>query len=233
MGGEACAGSSVRLRRSAESNGPGSCLPCGSGVACALTGAACGLETTLVESGGRFEARAAGPRAGDESRRGDDSRGPGPNRGDDERGDCDAGMRLMRCLGLALARRSRRALPKPRPKTPAQKSPKFLDATTGGRLRLPPVGKERLLFTSPSCLCRSKGATTGVVLADSPGRDKPAERCCLRRVSPQAACASCCPRCSWCAAVCSYRPSHGRNCAAVGSSISWTQSPMNRWRTRR
>ena len=169
MGGEACAGSSVRLRRSAESNGPGSCLPCGSGVACALTGAACGLETTLVESGGRFEARAAGPRAGDESRRGDDSRGPGPNRGDDERGDCDAGMRLMRCLGLALARRSRRALPKPRPKPQAKiaKVPCLArERGCGSRASRRPRGTSPI-HISPGCLCRSSCATTGVVLADS------------------------------------------------------------------
>jgi len=192
VGGEACAGSSVRLRRSAESNGPGSCLPCGSGVACALTGAACGLETTLVESGGRFEARAAGPRAGDESRRGDDSRGPGPNRGDDERGDCDAGMRLMRCLGLALARRSRRALPKPRPKSGQNRQ--------SSMTREPGCGSCASRRPRDSCPihislgCFSVGAVTQPPASSwrilEAAACKPAERCCLRRVSPQAACAS-------------------------------------------
>ena len=188
MGGEACAGSSVRLRRSAESNGPGSCLPCGSGVACALTGAACGLETTLVESGGRFEARAAGPRAGDESRRGDDSRGPGPNRGDDERGDCDAGMRLMRCLGLALARRSRRALPNLGQNPQIAKVPRCYY----GRQAAAPLCRLRnVSYSLPRAGCagaveRPPASSWRILL----GRDKPAERCCLRRVSPQAACAS-------------------------------------------
>ena len=167
MGGEACAGSSVRLRRSAESNGPGSCLPCGSGVACALTGAACGLETTLVESGGRFEARAAGPRAGDESRRGDDSRGPGPNRGDDERGDCDAGMRLMRCLGFGVSA----AVAPSAPKTSAKirpKSPKF--RCRGSHAAAPsesPSARSSPIHISLDCFSVGAVATTGVVLADS------------------------------------------------------------------